>query len=112
MEGRHAAYRRLSISALGPCLFPCEICALACPFEDSDRFELEEEETMKNTPPSQSISLYYREGNSDKVYHVQLVEVEGGCVVNFQYGRRGSTLQTGTKTATPVTRYEAEKTFS
>ena len=40
---------------------------------------------MKNTPPSQSISLHYREGNSDKVYHVQLVEVEGGYVVNFQY---------------------------
>jgi bifunctional non-homologous end joining protein LigD len=73
---------------------------------------LKEEETMKNTPPSQSIGLHYREGNSDKVYHVQLVEVEGGYVVNFQYGRRGSTLQIGTKTATPVTRSEAEKTFT
>jgi bifunctional non-homologous end joining protein LigD len=86
------------------------ICGPAFPFKDSDRIELEE--TMKNTPPPQSISLYYREGNSDKVYHVQLVEREGGCVVNFQYGRRGSTLQTGTKIATPVTRYEAEKTFA
>jgi bifunctional non-homologous end joining protein LigD len=93
-------------------LFPFETCALAFPFEDGDRIELEEEETMKNAPPSQSISLHYREGNSDKVYHVQLVEVEGGYVVNFQYGRRGSTLQTGTKTAIPVTRYEAEKTFA
>jgi bifunctional non-homologous end joining protein LigD len=67
---------------------------------------------MKNTPPSQSISLYYRDGNSDKVYHVQRVDLEGGSVVNFQYGRRGFTLQTGTKTATPVTRYEAKKTFT
>jgi bifunctional non-homologous end joining protein LigD len=109
---RHAAYSRLSISAIGPCFFPSEICAVACPFEDSDRIESEEEETMKNTPPSQSISLHYREGNSDKVYHVQLVEVEGGYVVNFQYGRRGSTLQAGTKTATPVTQSEAEKIFT
>lgn len=67
---------------------------------------------MKNTPPSQSIYLYYREGNSDKVYHVQLAEGEEGYVVNFQYGRRGSTLQIGTKTITPVTRYEAEKIFT
>jgi bifunctional non-homologous end joining protein LigD len=72
----------------------------------------EETKTMKTTPPSPSINLYYREGNSDKVYHVQLAEGEGGYVVNFQYGRRGSTLQTGTKTTTPVTRYEAEKIFA
>jgi len=67
---------------------------------------------MNSAVPIQSISLYYREGGSDKVYHVQLREVEGGYVINFQYGRRGSTLQTGSKTSTPVTRMEAEKTFA
>lgn len=67
---------------------------------------------MNNSAPLQSISLYYREGSSDKVYHVQLLEDAGGYVVNFQYGRRGSTLQTGTKTSSPVARGVAEKTFS
>jgi bifunctional non-homologous end joining protein LigD len=40
----------------------------------------------------ESIALYYREGSSDKVYQAALVEVSGGFLVNFAYGRRGSTL--------------------
>ena len=67
---------------------------------------------MANASPVQSISLYYREGSSDKVYHVQLHETAGGFVVNFQYGRRGSTLQSGTKTTSPVNRAQAEKIYS
>lgn len=50
----------------------------------------------------QSISLYYREGRSDKVYQVQLQPYQSGFVVNFQFGRRGSTLQSGTKTPNPI----------
>jgi bifunctional non-homologous end joining protein LigD len=50
----------------------------------------------------QSTTLYYREGSSDKVYQVSLEERDGGYVVNFAYGRRGSTLNTGTKTSSPV----------
>jgi bifunctional non-homologous end joining protein LigD len=47
-------------------------------------------------------TLYYRDGSSDKVYQCS-VELEGpGFVVAFAYGRRGSTLQTGVKTAEPV----------
>ncbi|NBV25538.1 MAG: WGR domain-containing protein, partial [Proteobacteria bacterium] len=53
-----------------------------------------------------STSLYYREGSSDKEYHVRLEAKGDGYVVNFAYGRRGSTLSTGTKTSTPVD-YEA-----
>jgi bifunctional non-homologous end joining protein LigD len=49
-----------------------------------------------------STSLYYQEGSSDKVYHVQIEDIGNGYVVNFQYGRRGSSLQSGTKTAIPV----------
>lgn len=56
-------------------------------------------------------SLYYCEGNSDKVYHTQLEEKDGGYIVNFQYGRRGSTLTAGTKTATPVDYPKAKKIF-
>ena len=50
----------------------------------------------------QSVSLYYREGSSDKEYHVRIEPKDHGHVVNFAYGRRGSTLSTGTKTNAPV----------
>ncbi|NBU11783.1 MAG: DNA ligase, partial [Proteobacteria bacterium] len=47
-------------------------------------------------------SLYYREGSSDKEYHVRLEAKGDGYVVNIAFGRRGSTLSTGTKTSAPV----------
>jgi bifunctional non-homologous end joining protein LigD len=50
----------------------------------------------------ESISLFYKEGNSDKVYQAQLLQQGTEWVVNFQYGRRGSTLATGTKTNSPT----------
>lgn len=47
--------------------------------------------------------LWFREGTSDKVYEVDLVEVAPHQhVVNFRFGRRGSLLRSGTKTALPV----------
>lgn len=56
--------------------------------------------------------LEYREGTSDKVYEIDLCEVAAGqFVVNFRYGRRGSTLRDGTKTALPVDRRQAEVVF-
>ena len=57
------------------------------------------------------VSLYYLEGSSDKVYQAALEAKEDGWVVNFAYGRRGSTLTSGTKTSAPVGRIEAEKIF-
>ncbi len=60
------------------------------------------------TENEEKISLYYNEGRSDKVYHVHLNSTAGGYVVNFQFGRRGSTLQSGTKTLAPVP-YEKAK---
>ena len=57
---------------------------------------------VTTTEPKQT-TLYFREGNSDKVYHVSL-EQNGNpehFLVRFAFGRRGFTLQTGTKTATP-----------
>ena len=50
----------------------------------------------------ESTTLYFREGSSDKVYRAAIEERDGGYVVNFAYGRRGSTLNTGTKTSCPV----------
>lgn len=54
-------------------------------------------------------TLYYREGGSDKVYQVAVVETTGGYHVQFAYGRRGATLQCGKKTTSPVNQVEAEK---
>jgi bifunctional non-homologous end joining protein LigD len=56
-------------------------------------------------------SLYYCEGTSDKEYHAEIVEVPGGNVVNFRYGRRGGALTVGTKTASPVDSTEAQKIY-
>jgi bifunctional non-homologous end joining protein LigD len=50
----------------------------------------------------ESITLYYREGSSDKVYQAGITQKDGGHVVTFAYGRRGATLNTGTKTPSPV----------
>ena len=56
-------------------------------------------------------TLYYKDERSDKVYMAEVVESNGGFMVNFAYGRRGSTLTTGTKTQSPVSKAEAEKIF-
>jgi bifunctional non-homologous end joining protein LigD len=52
--------------------------------------------------PIAQTSLYYSEGRSDKEYHAEIVEVAGGHVVNFRFGRRGAALTVGTKTLTPL----------
>lgn len=59
----------------------------------------------------QKASLYYREGNSDKVYLVNLTARAGGFVVEFANGRRGGTLRTGLKTPAPLPYEKAKKTF-
>lgn len=67
-------------------------------------------------PEPKSISLYYTQGSSDKEYHVQLligeVSSPNGWVVNFQYGRRGSSLNWGTKTPEPLEYDKAEKVYN
>jgi len=59
----------------------------------------------------QSADLYFKEGSSDKVYHVTLESQENGYVVNFSYGRRGSALKNGTKTTNPVSLEKAKDIF-
>ena len=63
-----------------------------------------------------TLKLWFREGTSDKVYEVDLVDTEAvdpesRFLVNFRYGRRGKTLRDGTKTPTPLSRAAAEKVF-
>lgn len=57
-------------------------------------------------------SLSFQQGNSDKIYEAEICEVGNNeFVVNFRYGRRGSTLKEGTKTVFPVSYEEAKKVF-
>jgi bifunctional non-homologous end joining protein LigD len=63
-------------------------------------------------PQTQRITLYYREGSSDKVYQAW-IEPQGDLfLVNFAFGRRGTTLSTGTKTQTPVDHDTATRIFN
>lgn len=61
---------------------------------------------------SEKITLYFKQGSSDKVYNASIEEVDSkNFVVNFAYGRRGATLTTGTKTKTPVDYASAKKIY-
>ena len=60
-----------------------------------------------------TISLFYRDGTSDKVYRAEIVgEFAGGYMVNFHFGRRGAKLAEGTKTRLAVPLAEAESIFA
>ncbi len=62
--------------------------------------------------PSDNITLYYREGSSDKVYQCAIEPTgKDRFAVTFAYGRRGSTLTTGTKTNEPVGYDDAKRIF-
>ncbi len=57
-------------------------------------------------------TLLYQEGNSDKVYEVDLCQTSQDLyVVNFRYGRRGSNLKEGVKTTQAVPESQAQKVF-
>ena len=60
-----------------------------------------------NTSTITSTSLYFREGNSDKEYHLAVESQGEGYIVTYAYGRRGNTLTTGTKTPHIVTLAQA-----
>ena len=61
--------------------------------------------------PTDNITLYYREGSSDKVYQCAIEPAGERFVVNFAYGRRGTTLNTGSKTSSPVGYEDAKIIF-
>lgn len=61
---------------------------------------------------TKQISLYYKDGSSDKEYHAQIVDIgNDNYSIYFQYGRRGSTLTAGTKTQKPVGEAQAGVIF-
>src|SRR5689334_1040790 len=56
--------------------------------------------------------LYFKEGNSDKAYEIDLCDVGNDkYVVNFRYGRRGAKLKEGSKTPVPVYLADAATIF-
>lgn len=59
----------------------------------------------------ESVTLYYREGSSDKVYTARLEPSGDQWVVSFAFGRRGSILTTGTKTQQPVSYDDAQRIY-
>jgi bifunctional non-homologous end joining protein LigD len=59
----------------------------------------------------EKITLYYRDGSSDKCYQASIEPKDTGHVVNFAFGRRGTALSTGTKTQSPVTLEKAKAIF-
>jgi bifunctional non-homologous end joining protein LigD len=68
-------------------------------------------EAVKSVPEyvkeTETIELYFQQGSSDKVYHLQLESVEEQWSVNAQWGRRGSALQSDTKVSSAA--YEEAK---
>ncbi len=56
--------------------------------------------------------LVWRDGSTERVHEVDLVEVSRGqCVVNFRYGKRGSVLKDGSRTVLPIPMEEARRTY-
>lgn len=60
----------------------------------------------------QSSNLQFSDGRSDKLYNAAIIELDTGYLVNFEYGRRGSTLRQGSKTTKPVELEKAKKLFN
>jgi len=60
---------------------------------------------------TENITLFFKQGKADKIYKAALEGKEEQYIVNFAYGRRGSTLKTGTKTQTPVPYEKAKKIY-
>ena len=73
----------------------------------SGREQISKGEGMNN----ENISLYFKEGSSDKVYNASLEAAADGWIVTYAHGRRGSALMSGRKTAAPVTYEKAKKIY-
>jgi bifunctional non-homologous end joining protein LigD len=56
---------------------------------------------------TETIDLYFQQGSSDKVYHLQLEGAEEQWTVKAQWGRRGSALQSDAKVSSVL--YEEAK---
>jgi len=64
----------------------------------------------ERTMQTERAELYFRQGSSDKVYHLQLENVQDQWSVQAQWGRRGSALQSDVK-ANGVPYEEAKRVY-
>src|SRR5207302_1211229 len=64
-------------------------------------------QTKERTMQPQRAELYFQQGSSDKVYHLQLEGGQDQWSVQAQWGRRGSALQSDVKVS--GTSYEQAK---
>lgn len=75
-------------------------------------------QTLEDVAPEpktiESVSLFYsNEGeNSDKEYHMQLLDTGNGFVVHSQHGRRGSKLRHIMPQASPTSLWQAQNVYS
>jgi bifunctional non-homologous end joining protein LigD len=69
-----------------------------------------QQKAKERTMQTERAELYFRQGSSDKVYHLQLENVEDKWSVETQWGRRGSTLQSDVK-ANGVPYEEARRVY-
>lgn len=53
------------------------------------------------------VALFYKEGTSDKEYHIHLLKKGSKYLVTIEYGRRGNSLTAASKTPVPVDLDEA-----
>src|SRR6266481_1065735 len=63
--------------------------------------------TRSDKMQTERAELYFRQGSSDKVYHLQLENEQDQWSVQAQWGRRGSALQSDVKVSS--TTYEQAK---
>jgi bifunctional non-homologous end joining protein LigD len=68
------------------------------------------ENIKERTMQTERVELYFQQGSSDKVYHLQLESVQEQWSVNAQWGRRGSALQSDTKVSS-VAYAEAKRVY-
>src|SRR5712692_10395009 len=83
----------------------CFFCSKV-PLHKNQKPKYTKERTLQNV----KIELYFQQGSSDKVYHLQLEGVDGKWSVKAQWGRRGSTLQSVVKTS-DVSYEEAKRVY-
>jgi len=55
------------------------------------------------------VRLHYQDEKSDKIYEMSLRPVGKKWAVDYRFGRRGTSLRSGTKTKRPVSLRAAEK---
>jgi bifunctional non-homologous end joining protein LigD len=72
--------------------------------------EAKTENIKERTMQTERVELYFQQGSSDKVYHLQLESVQEQWSVNAQWGRRGSALQGDTKVSS-VAYEEAKRVY-